>query len=53
MNSAPEKIPAELSPAIALSTINVVESGAAPQMRGPVSNKASALKKTHLTLILL
>ena len=45
---APEKIPAEPSPAMARPTINAVEVGAAPQTADPISKSAMALKKTIL-----
>lgn len=48
MMRAPEKIPAEPIPAIARPIMRVGLSGAAPQMREPISNRAMAVKKTDL-----
>lgn len=47
---APEKIPAEPSPAIALPRIKMGELGAAPQMALPASKITMDVKKTLGTL---
>jgi hypothetical protein len=48
MRMAPEKIPADPTPAIARPMIKAAELGAAPQMALPISKMTRAIKKTHL-----
>lgn len=48
MRMAPEKIPADPTPAIARPIIKAAELGAAPQMALPISKMTSAVKYTHL-----
>jgi len=44
MIKAPEKIPAEPIPAMALPTIRVTELGATPQIKLPISKIAMAIR---------
>lgn len=50
MIKAPEKIPADPNPAIALPTIKVVELGATPQIKEPNSKIPMAMRYTYLML---
>lgn len=48
MRMAPEKIPAEPRPAMALPTIRASEVGAMPQMKEPSSKMKRAIRYVHL-----
>ena len=48
MIKAPEKIPADPNPAIALPTIKAVELGATPQIKEPNSKMPIATRYTYL-----
>jgi hypothetical protein len=47
---APEKSPAEPTPAMARPTIRAVDVGAIPQMKEPSSKMNRAVMKTHFKL---
>ncbi len=50
MTRAPEKIPADPTPATALPMMSATEVGAAPQTTEPISKMVMAVKYTHLML---
>lgn len=50
MTSAPLKIPAEPTPAMALPTIKATDDGAAPHTADPISKMKIETKKTVLIL---
>lgn len=49
MTKAPEKMPATPIPAIARPTIKTELEGATPQIKDPISNMPTAVKKDHFT----
>ena len=50
MRIAPEKSPADPTPAIARPMISAVEVGATPQINEPTSKMKMAVRKTHFRL---
>lgn len=50
MTRAPEKMPAEPTPAMALPMIRAMDDGATPHMSEPSSNMPMAMRYTHLML---
>jgi len=47
MGSKRKNVPADPNPAMARPTMSAVDVGAAPQMADPISNIATAMRKTH------